>query len=68
MVWSSSWVSWTTARLSCTGGWRVLIIKERVPRSTVGCVPDLNGSGLAGGARQADITGGEVLSWKQSNN
>lgn len=66
MAWSSSWVSWRMARLGCTGGWMGFSLHLVLPRFLVRCGPDLNGSGQFGEATQADITGGGVLSWKQS--
>lgn len=66
MAWSSSWVSWRTTWLGCTWRWHDGILQVALPRSRVGCGPDLNGSGQFGVARQTDITGGGVLSWKQS--
>lgn len=63
---SSSWVSWTTSSFGRAEGWRLSIFRARLPSSLTGWGPDLNGSGRTGGAWQADIRGGGVLSRKQS--
>lgn len=66
MAWSSSQVSCRMARLGCADERMWFSLQSVLPRSLVGWEPDLNGSGRLGGARQADMTGGGVLSRKNS--
>lgn len=66
MTCSSSWASSRMSRHGCAGEWREVTVKVRLPGSLVGCGPDLNGSRRLGGAGQADIIGGGVLSLKHS--
>lgn len=66
MAWSSSCDSWMTARGGCKWVSKEQPLHVRLPRSLVGWGPNLNGSGLFGGAIRDDMMGCGVLSFEKS--